>query len=113
MIHSKLQQRYEKAVQNQFDLNTNKIEIFDQVDKFFDEMQAQVEKRRSDLKNEYTKIETREKRRLKNKQLKLQKEIALVEEFQTDFSDFINDYDFEMDYLANKASFEEGYKKEY
>ena len=100
-------------MQNQFDLNTNKIEIFDQVDKFFDEMQVQVEKRRNDLKNEYTKIETREKRRLKNKQIKLQKEIALVEEFQTDFSDFINDYDFEMDYLANKASFEEGYKKEY
>jgi hypothetical protein len=34
-------------------------------------------------------------------------------EFQADFDDFINDFDFEMDYLANKASFEEGYKKEY
>lgn len=56
-------------------MNNNKIEIFDQIDKFFDEMLAQVERRRQRQKDEYTSIETREKRRLKNKQLKLQKEI--------------------------------------
>jgi hypothetical protein len=42
--------------------------------------------------------------------LKLQKEINLLDEFKTEFSDFINDFDLEMDFLANKASFEEGYK---
>jgi len=102
--------RFEKAIQNQFDLNANKIEIFAEIDKFFDEMHTKVEARREGLKAEYSQIETREKRRLKNKQIKLQKEISLIEEFQTDFDDFIADFDHEMDYLANKASFEEGYK---
>ena len=73
-------------------------------------MHQKVEQRRANLKNEYSTIETREKRRLKNKQLKLQKEINLLDEFKTEFSDFINDFDLEMDFLANKASFEEGYK---
>ena len=73
-------------------------------------MAAKVEARRQALKDEYTKIETREKRRLKNKQIKLQKELNLLDEFRSDFSDFIKDFDLEMDYLANKASFEDGYK---
>ena len=73
-------------------------------------MHQKVEQRRANLKNKYSTIETREKRRLKNKQLKLQKEINLLDEFKTEFSDFINDFDLEMDFLANKASFEEGYK---
>ena len=37
----------------------------------------------------------------------------MLDEYTTDFSDFIKDFDLEMDYLANKASFENGYKTEY
>lgn len=103
----------EEAIQNQFELSKNKIAINDQIDKFFDELLQKVEQRREALKTEYAQIETREKRRLKNKQIKLQKEIDLVEEFKNDFNDFIQDFDLEMDFLANKASFEEGHKTQY
>lgn len=58
-------------------------------------------------------IDSREKRRLKNKQIKLQKELTLIDEFKTDFQDFIEDFDLEMDHLANQANFENGYKTEY
>ena len=73
-------------------------------------MHAAVDLRKEQLKSEYTNIESREKRRLKNKQIKLQKEISTVEEFKQDFHDFIKDFDLEMDFLANKANFENGYK---
>jgi len=36
-----------------------------------------------------------------------------MDEFKTDFSDFIADFDLEMDYLANKSSYEDGYKTQY
>ena len=38
--------------------------------------------------------------------MKLQKELTLIEEFKADFDDYLEDFDLEMDYLANKASFE-------
>ena len=33
-----------------------------------------------------------------------------MDEFKGDFTDFISDFDLEMDSLANKASYEEGFK---
>ena len=72
-----------------------------------------VELRREKLKNDYLLIETREKRRLKNKQIKLQKELDLLDEFKEDFDKFIDDFDLEMDYQANQASFENTYKQSY
>jgi hypothetical protein len=74
-----LQERLESSIQSQFDLNTNKIEIFDQIDKFINEMVMRVELRREKLKNDYSLIETREKRRLKNKQIKLLKRQLEIE----------------------------------
>jgi hypothetical protein len=38
---------------------------------------------------------------MKNKQMKLQKELDILEEFRTDFNEFINDFDLEMDFQAN------------
>jgi hypothetical protein len=85
----------------------------DQIDKFINEMVMRVELRREKLKNDYSLIETREKRRLKNKQIKLQKELDLLDEFKEDFDKFIDDFDLEMDYQANQASFENTYKQSY
>ena len=76
-------------------------------------MIVRVELRREKLKNDYLLIETREKRRLKNKQIKLQKELDLLDEFKEDFDKFIDDFDLEMDYQANQASFENTYKQSY
>jgi len=42
--------------------------------------------------------------------MKLQKEINTLGEFKSDFADFLTDFDLEMDFLANKASYEDGYK---
>jgi hypothetical protein len=57
----------EVSIQNQLDLNNNKVEIHDAVDKFFNQMLQKVEARREILKAQYSRIETREKRRMKNK----------------------------------------------
>ena len=45
-ITDKLKQRLESSIQNQFDLNQNKIDVHDQIDKFFDEVLSKVEERR-------------------------------------------------------------------
>ena len=45
--------------------------------------------------------------------MKLQKEINHLSEFNNEIMDFINDFDTEMDFLANKASYENGFKLEF
>ena len=52
-------------------------------------MVQKVEQRWEILKAQYSRIETREKRRLKNKQMKLQKELDILDEFKLDFNEFI------------------------
>ena len=37
----------------------------------------------------------------------------MLAEYKADFDDFILDFDIEMDFLANQANFENGYKTEY
>ena len=91
-VIEKLQQRMEMSIQNQFDLNNNKIEIFDQIEKFFNQMLQKVEQRREKLKAQYTQIEIREKRRMKNKQMKLQKELDFLDEFKQDFKALSKEY---------------------
>ena len=112
-ISDKLKIRLESSIQCQFELNQNKIDTFDQIDKFFEQLHAKVEKRREALKNQFTSIESREKRRLKNKQIKLQKELDLLDEYRKDFDDYIEDFDLEMDHMANEANFENEYKQQY
>jgi uncharacterized protein YydD (DUF2326 family) len=63
-----------------------------------------VNKRREHLKNEYRGIEAKEKRRLKSKQMKMERDLVEIKNFSQDFSEFLSDFDSEMDYLANKAS---------
>ena len=46
-------------------MTKHKALIFDQIDTFFELVKKRVEKRCEDLKEEYLKIEAREKRRLK------------------------------------------------
>lgn len=45
--------------------------------------------------------------------MKLQKELDILEEFKTDFNEFINDFDLEMDFQANQANYEQTYRAEY
>ena len=45
--------------------------------------------------------------------MKLQKELDTLDEFKTDFNDFIADFDLEMDFQANQANYEESYKAQY
>ena len=45
--------------------------------------------------------------------MKLQKELDVLDEFKTDFNDFITDFDLEMDFQANQANYEESYKAQY
>lgn len=112
-ISDKLKIRLESSIQCQFELNQNKIDTFDQIDKFFEQLHAKVEKRREALKTQYSSIESREKRRLKIKQIKLQKELDLLDEYRKDFDDYIEDFDLEMDHMANEANFENEYKQQY
>ena len=55
-------------------MTKHKALIFDQIDTFFELVKKRVEKRCEDLKEEYLKIEAREKRRLKYRQMKLERE---------------------------------------
>ena len=81
-----------------------KSSINDKIDSFFDQVIKRVNERRDKLKNEYKLIESKEKRRLKSKQMKTERDLAELKNFSLDFQEFFTDFDSEMDYLANKAS---------
>ncbi len=56
------------------------------------------------MKTEYKTLEAKEKRRLKSKQMKMERDLQEMRNFSSDFQEFFADFDSEMDYLANKAS---------
>ena len=84
----------------------HKVQIFEQLDNFFDLVKKRVEKRCEDLKQEFKKIEAREKRRLKYRQMKLERESKDLRDFSKEFDDFFSDFDTEMDFMANRCQFD-------
>ena len=69
-------------------------------------MTKKVGQRCEDLKQEYLRIESREKRRLKSRQMKLERESKNLEDFSKEFDDFFSDFDTEMDFMANRCQFD-------
>ncbi len=63
-----------------------------------------VNERRERVKTEYKTLEAKEKRRLKSKQMKMERDLQEMRNFSSDFQEFFADFDSDMDYLANKAS---------
>jgi len=63
-----------------------------------------INDRREKLKVDYKNIEAKEKRRLKSKQMKMERDLQELRAYYNDFQDFFSEFDSEMDYLANKAS---------
>ena len=104
----KLQNRIDSKIheykQKQEELNVSRTQIFDKIDSFFDLVVNRVNERKEKLKTDYKTIESKEKRRLKSKQMKMEKDITELKNFSLDFQEFFTDFDNEMDYLANKAS---------
>lgn len=69
-------------------------------------MKKRVSERCEQLKEDYKKIEAREKRRLKNRQIKLERESQDLKDYVKEFDDFLLDFDLEMDFMANRANFD-------
>lgn len=87
-------------------MNKHKLKTFDQLDTFFDAVKKRVTERCDQLKEDYKKIEAREKRRLKNRQIKLERESHNLKDYVKEFDDFLLDFDQEMDFMANRANFD-------
>ena len=66
--------KIEETIRNQEAMAKHKAQIFDQLDTFFELVKKRVAQRCEDLKEEYRQIEAREKRRLKYRQMKLERE---------------------------------------
>ena len=66
--------KIEETIRNQEAMAKHKAQIFDQLDTFFELVKKRVAQRCEDLKEEYKQIEAREKRRLKYRQMKLERE---------------------------------------
>jgi len=58
------------------------------------------------LKEQFRQLEARERKRLISKKTKTQKDLVEVQALASEFYEFFNDFDQEMDFLANKASFD-------
>ncbi len=56
-------------------LNANRMSVFDKIDSFFDLVVKRVNERREKLKSDYKLLEAKEKRRLKSKQMKMEKDL--------------------------------------
>ena len=69
-------------------------------------VKKRVTQRCEDLKSEYKAIEAREKRRLKYRQMKLERESKDLRDFTKEFDDFFGDFDTEMDFMANRCQFD-------
>ena len=69
-------------------------------------VKKRVAQRCEDLKSEYKAIEAREKRRLKYRQMKLERESKDLRDFTKEFDDFFGDFDTEMDFMANRCQFD-------
>ena len=78
--------------------------MFEKIDTFFDIVVKRVNERREKVKTDYKTIEAKEKRRLKTKQMKMERDVTEIRNYVTDFQEFFTDFDEEMDFLANKAS---------
>ena len=57
--------KIDETVVNQDEMASHKTLIFEQIESFFELVKKKVERRCEDLKQEYIRIESREKRRLK------------------------------------------------
>lgn len=106
LLNQKLEEKLQKYKRSIEDLAKHKKSINDQIDAFFEKVLERVNNRKETLKNEYKQIEQKERRRLKTKQMKMEKDLAEFRKFIEEFSDFFSDFDYEMDFLANKATFE-------
>ena len=103
-LQNRIDSKIHEYKQKQEELNVNRGLIFDKIDSFFDLIVKRVNDRKEKLKTDYKTIEAKEKRRLKSKQMKMEKDITELKNFSLDFQEFFTDFDNEMDYLANKAS---------
>ena len=59
--------KIDETVVNQDEMASHKTLIFEQIESFFELVKKKVERRCEDLKQEYIRIESREKRRLKQR----------------------------------------------
>ena len=66
--------KIDETVVNQDEMARHKTLVFEQIEAFFELVKKKVERRCEDLKQEYIRIESREKRRLKQRQMKLERE---------------------------------------
>ena len=98
--------KIDETIQNQEEMARHKALVFEQIESFFELVQKKVEKRCEDLKSEYLRIEAREKRRLKYRQMKLERETKDLQDFSKEFDDFFADFDTEMDFMANRCQFD-------
>ena len=86
-------------------MNTYKQNTFDQIDQWFAKVMEKVTERREQLKEQFKTIEMRERRRLKNKSMKTDKDLVELDTFGQEFKEFFDDFDVEMDYISNQAQF--------
>lgn len=103
-MQSGCEQKISLSKSKQEQLAAYRGQIFDKIDAFFDEVVKRAGERRERLKTEYKQIESKEKRRLKSKQMKVERDLQGLRAFAGDFAEFFADFDSEMDHLANKAS---------
>ena len=87
-------------------MQRHRQKTFDNMEGFFEELKKKITSRCEALKEEYKLIEGREKRRLKNRQIKLQRESTDLQSYVKEFDDFMLDFDLEMDFMANRANFD-------
>jgi hypothetical protein len=74
-MQHKLDFKINEYKQKQDSLNTYRSQVFDKIDSFFDLVVKRVNERRDKLKKDYKTIEAKEKRRLKSKQMKMERDL--------------------------------------
>jgi hypothetical protein len=74
-LQSKLDEKINSYKAQQEHLNNYRQQIFDKIDSFFDTVVKKVNERREKVKTDYKTLESKEKRRLKSKQMKMERDL--------------------------------------
>lgn len=84
-LQNKFEDKINEYKQKQEFLNTYRNQVSDKIDSFFDQVIKRVNERREKLKQDYKVIEAKEKRRLKSKQMKMERDLQELKSFSADF----------------------------
>ncbi|CDW76204.1 kelch motif family protein [Stylonychia lemnae] len=87
-------------------LDSHQRQIYDQIDKFFEELIKKAKARQLELKKQFDEIEKKERLRLEKVKEKYNQDLNLIRQFSNGFLEFFLNFNEQHDFNSNKGNYE-------